>query len=152
MNGGYVVDIYGAIVRRFTLEDIPQMKEIVMAEGMPYDPRAIQTFLSKKGNYGFVVLVDGKIIGLAYAYELVRMDKTAPMLYVHSVGLLPAYQNKGLGTRLMAYITAYAKEHGFSECFVIADKGNAPACKVYQTVGGKSACADEIVYVMDFVK
>lgn len=146
------MDIYGAIVRRLTADDIPHMKDIIKDDKMEYSPSAIDAFIAREGNYGFVVLVDDVIVGFAYAYELLRVDEVAPMLYVHSVGLLPAYQNKGLGTRLMAYITAYAKEHGFSECFVITDKGNAPACKVYETVGGKSAYENEVVYVMDFVK
>ena len=146
------MDIYGAIVRRLTVDDIPHMKEVIEDDNMEYSPQAIEAFITKAGNYGFVVLVDGNIVGFAYAYELVRVDEVAPMLYVHSVGLLPAYQNKGLGTRLMAYITAYAKEHGFSECFVITDKGNARACRVYETVGGKSAYENEIVYVMDFAR
>ena len=40
------------------------------------------------------------------------------------------------------------KENGFSECFVITDKGNKRACRVYEKAGGKNDFEDEIVYVI----
>ena len=55
----------------------------------------------------------------------------------------------------MAYcylLSDYAKNLGCSELFVITDKGNPRACRVYEKAGGKSEYSDEIVYVIDYEK
>ena len=57
------------------------------------------------------------------------------MFYLHSIGMLPNYQNNGYGTQLLSYIKDYSKKLGCSEMFVITDKGNTRACHVYEKVG-----------------
>lgn len=52
----------------------------------------------------------------------------------------------------MAWLSDYAKNLGCSELFVITDKGNPRACRVYEKAGGKSEYSDEIVYVIDYEK
>ena len=94
---------------------------------------------------------NNKIIGFAYCYTLLRpAGKT--MFYLHSIGMLPNYQDKGYGSKLLSFIKEYSKEIGCSEMFLITDKGNPRACHVYEKLGGKNDYKDEIVYVYDYEK
>ena len=74
------------------------------------------------------------------------------MFYLHSIGMLPNYQDKGYGSKLLSFIKEYSKEIGCSEMFLITDKGNPRACHVYEKLGGKNDYKDEIVYVYDYEK
>lgn len=99
----------------------------------------------------FPLLKDNKIIGFAYCYTLLRPDGKT-MFYLHSIGMLPNYQDKGYGSKLLSFIKEYSKEIGCSEMFLITDKGNPRACHVYEKLGGKNDYKDEIVYVYDYEK
>ncbi|AXH51744.1 GNAT family N-acetyltransferase [Clostridium perfringens] len=99
----------------------------------------------------FIAKENNKIIGFAYCYTLLRPDGKT-MFYLHSIGMLPNYQDKGYGSKLLSFIKEYSKEIGCSEMFLITDKGNPRACHVYEKLGGKNDYKDEIVYVYDYEK
>lgn len=136
-------------MRLINENDIQNMKKILEDDNMIFDKNNVENFIKEKNNYGFVIIVDSNIVGFSYCYGLLRPDAKR-MLYIHSVGILPDYQNKGLGTMLVKYIVDYGKNNGFSESFVITDKGNLRACKVYEKSGGKSDIENEIVYVFEY--
>lgn len=97
-----------------------------------------------------------KLVRSAYSenYQgatLLRPDGKT-MFYLHSIGMLPNYQDKGYGSKLLSFIKEYSKEIGCSEMFLITDKGNPRACHVYEKLGGKNDYKDEIVYVYDYEK
>ena len=131
--------------------DLSLMKEILEDDGMIFDLEMLKKYICHKQNKGFIVKIDKKIVGFAYCYDLLRPDGKV-MFYLHSIGLLPNYQDKGLGTKLLVYIKNYATENNYSEMFVITDKGNPRACHLYEKLGGKNDFEDEIVYVYDFEK
>ncbi len=64
--------------------------------------------------------------------------------------MLPEYQDKGFGTKLLDFVKNYVKSHGFFEMFVMTDKGNPRACHVYEKIGGRNDYEDEICYVVNF--
>jgi len=134
-----------------TADDIPLMKDVLEDDNMVFNLEEMKNYLELPQNKGFVVKVDNKIVGFTYCYDLRRPDGKT-MFYMHSVGLLPEYQNRGLGTKLLAFARDYARENSYSEMFVITDKGNPRACHVYEKLGGKNDFEDEIVYVYDFEK
>jgi len=136
-------------IKKLEEEDIHLMKEVMEEDNMIFNVEYLKYFIKDHHNYGFIVKVGNKAVGFAYAYDLLRPDKKK-MLYLHSIGLLPDYQNQGLGTKMLEYIIKYAEKHDFSECFVITDKGNESACHVYEKLGGKNHYENEIVYVYDF--
>jgi len=118
---------------------------------MIFNPEYIKDYLSTDGNYAFGWISDGRIVGLAYGYDLERLDGRH-MFYLHSIGFLPEYQNGGRGAKFFQYIVDYARKHKFSEVFVITDKSNPRACRIYEKAGAKSDRDDDIVYVADFEK
>ena len=129
--------------------DIDLMKEVLEEDNMIFNIDYLTNFINTPNTYGFIAKDKNNIIGFAYAYSLVRPDGKT-MFYLHSIGVLESYRNKGIGTKLLEYIVNYAKENNHSEVFVITDKGNPRACHVYEKIGGKNDIDNEIVYVYDF--
>ena len=72
------------------------------------------------------------------------------MFYLHDIGLLERYRDKGMGTEMMKYIVDFAKEKGFYKVFLVTDYNNPRACHVYETAGFKNEIQDEVCYVCEF--
>ena len=138
-------------IRMLTKKDIDLIQEVLENDNMIFNAESLNRFIDSDNCFGFIAKSDNKIVGFAYAYSLLRPDGKS-MFYLHSIGILPGYQDKGLGTKLMGYIIDYAKDNNYSECFVITDKGNPRACHIYDKLGGKNDYKDEVVYVYDFEK
>ena len=130
-------------------EDLKLMKDVLEDDGMIFNTDYLNNFLNDKNAYGFIAKENNKVIGFAYAYTLLRPDGKN-MFYLHSIGMLPNYQNNGYGSQLLSFIKEYSQKIGCSEMFVITDKGNPRACHVYEKLGGKNDFEDEIVYVYDY--
>lgn len=128
-----------------------KLEEVLIDDNMVFDIDNLKGFLNDTSSFGFIAKENNKIIGFAYCYTLLRPDGKT-MFYLHSIGMLPNYQDKGYGSKLLSFIKEYSKEIGCSEMFLITDKGNPRACHVYEKLGGKNDYKDEIVYVYDYEK
>ena len=129
--------------------DLELMEEVLKDDNMKYNITYLNNFLNDDNAYGFIAKDNNKVVGFAYGYNLTRPDGK-PMFYLHSIGMLPNYQNNGYGSKLLSYIKEYSKKLGCKELFVITDKGNPRACHVYEKLGGINDYEDEVVYVYDY--
>lgn len=131
--------------------ELELMENVLNEDNMIFNSVFLKNFINDENAYGFVAIQERNIIGFAYGYTLLRPDGKT-MFYVHSIGILSAYQDKGYGSSLLLFIKDYSKKIGCSEMFIITDKGNSRACHVYEKLGGKNDYEDEIVYVFDYKK
>jgi ribosomal protein S18 acetylase RimI-like enzyme len=129
--------------------EISLMGDVLKDDNMIFNEDFLRNFIKSENNYGFIAKEDNKVVGFAYAYALLRPDGRT-MFYLHSIGMLPEYQNQGYGTELMKFIKEFAINNGCSEMFVLTDRGNPRACHVYEKLGGKNDYEDEVCYVYDF--
>lgn len=130
-------------------KDLEFMEDVLKDDNMIFNIDYLKEFVNNKNSYGFIAKEENSIVGFAYAYTLLRPDGKE-MFYLHSIGMLPKYQNNGYGTKLLSFIKDYSKKIGCSEMFVITDKGNQRACHVYEKLGGINDIDNEIVYVYDY--
>ena len=134
-------------------QDLELMEDVLKDDNMIFNKDFLNSFINDNNAYGFIAKENNNIVGFAYAYTLLRPDGKT-MFYLHSIGMLPTYQNNGYGTKpyakLMQFIKDYSISLGCSEMFVLTDKGNPRACHVYEKLGGKNDYEDEICYVYDF--
>lgn len=130
-------------------QDLELMEDVLKDDNMIFNKDFLNSFINDNNAYGFIAKENNNIVGFAYAYTLLRPDGKK-MFYLHSIGMLPTYQNNGYGTKLMQFIKDYSISLGCSEMFVLTDKGNPRACHVYEKLGGKNDYEDEICYVYDF--
>lgn len=127
-------------------QDLKLLQNVLEDDNMVYNLEQLKKFHKNESVIGFVAKTDGKVVGFAYGYDIVHPDGSHAY-FIYSIGMLPEYQNKGYGTRLLSFIKEYIRSHGFFEMFVLTDKGNQRACHVYEKLGGKSDFDDEICYV-----
>lgn len=130
-------------------EDLELMKEIIEDDDIEFDLEKINEFYNDKNVIGFIAKAENKIVGIAYGYDIIHPNGKHAY-FIYSIGMLPDYQDKGYGTKLLGFIKDYISSNGFFEMFVLTDKGNPRACHVYEKLGGKNDFEDEICYVYDF--
>ena len=79
--------------------DLEFMEEVLIDDNMVFDIDNLKGFLNDTSSFGFIAKENNKIIGFAYCYTLLRPDGKT-MFYLHSIGMLPNYQDKGYGSKL----------------------------------------------------
>ncbi|MCL2508102.1 MAG: GNAT family N-acetyltransferase [Oscillospiraceae bacterium] len=140
------MDISDVYCEALTKENAYLMDAVLDELGI--DPKRLRGFLEHPQNLAFIAKYHDEACGFIYGYSLMSLT-AAPQLFVYSVDVLSLFQNSGIGSKLFQYVVDYSKENGYSECFVITDKGNKRACRVYEKAGGKNDFEDEIVYVIN---
>lgn len=115
----------GIQYKRLELNDIEQII-------IEYNKDDLKKFIENKENYFFTGIKDNEAIAFLYGYGMLRPDGRK-MFYIHSVDVLPEYQSKGIGTKLMEYTLEYIKsEQKYYKYFVLTEENNIKACNLYQ--------------------
>jgi ribosomal protein S18 acetylase RimI-like enzyme len=110
----------------------------------PIVPQAVQNFLAFPDHHLAVAIDQGVVVGFASAVQYVHPDKHRPELWVNEVGVSPSHQNRGVGKALMHALLEVARDAGCSEAWVLTERNNQPAMKLYQSSGGEQE-QEEIV-------
>jgi ribosomal protein S18 acetylase RimI-like enzyme len=134
------------VIRRLTREDGLWMQQIVEKfKLMNADIERIDAFLGSDLDYVIACIEDNEVIGFLLAYELQRFDKNN-MMYVHEVDVMPEYRRRGIGRRMIEEVTRICEQRGVYKMFLITNKSNVPASRLYEATGGKTIDDDSIVY------
>lgn len=125
------------LFKRLEETDVKDMQEIIENDNQKFNLENIKSFIENRNNYGFIGKIDNRIVAFLYGYGMLRPDGES-MFYIHSVDVIPDYQNKGIGTQLMEYVLKYIKaEKKYYKFFVLTEDDNIRACKVYQKYADK---------------
>lgn len=108
----------------------------------PIDPRWTEEFLSDPRHHMAVALVDDEIVAMASAVHYVHPDK-GPELWINEVGVAGHHQGKGLARQLLRALFERGRELGCHEAWVLTERNNARARRLYQAVGGEE---ETVVY------
>ncbi len=112
----------------------------------PIQPRAAQEFLASPTHHLAVAIEDGLVVGFASAVQYVHPDKPRPELWVNEVGVSPSHQGRGIGKAIMHALLEYARETGCAEAWVLTERNNLPAMRLYQSVGGEEEQQDTVMF------
>ena len=85
-------------------------------------------------GYCFVAENKGEIIGFILAYETLPFHGT---LFIHYIGINPAYQGKGIGLLLFKRIIKKAKENDIRVIQSLINIDNLPSIKLHKKAGFK---------------
>ncbi len=141
----------GVAVRRLrSLADLPLLPRV--AEGVfddSIDINAAREFLADPRHH-LVVALDGEVIvGFVSAVHYVHPDKPQPELWINEVGVAPGRQGQGIGKAMLREMLTLGKELGCSVAWVLTDRDNAPAMRLYAGAGGEAAPQDAVMFEFD---
>ena len=93
----------------------------------------LQSLLSKPDCVTLVAKCDNKVLNKLTTYILHSYYSAKPIVYIYDIGVSAGYQRKGIGTKLVTYLTNFCKENGFEEAYVEAESDDAQAISFYRT-------------------
>jgi ribosomal protein S18 acetylase RimI-like enzyme len=82
-----------------------------------------------------LAVVDGSYAGVAVCYWLFSTFAGKPFLNVHDLSVLPEYQNRGIGTRLLTDAERRARASGCSKLTLEVHATNTAAQRLYERFG-----------------
>jgi GNAT superfamily N-acetyltransferase len=103
-------------------------------------------FLNDPRHHLAVAVEDGLVVGFVSAVHYVHPDKPRPELWINEVGVAATHRRRGLGKRLLGAILDNARELGCAEAWVLTDRDNTAAMRLYVAAGSTKAPADHVMF------
>lgn len=134
--------LQGLRVRHATRDDIPRViyiNRMVLPENYP--EWFFLEHLERWGKAFYVAEVDGQVVGYVMSrvehgpsvYDVFRIARKG---HIVSIGVLPRYRRRGIGTALMrAALSSLCGEYGCDEVYLEVRVSNEPAIRLYEKLG-----------------
>jgi ribosomal protein S18 acetylase RimI-like enzyme len=118
--------------------------------------RAVDEFLTAEflgdGRHHLAVATENElVVGMASAVHYVHPDKHS-QLWVNEVGVAATHRGHGLGKALMSALLEVGRGLGCTEAWVLTDRANIPAMRLYSSLGGTESQKDEVMFTFQLVK
>jgi ribosomal protein S18 acetylase RimI-like enzyme len=117
----------------------------------PIDERLAKEFLSDPRHHIVVAVEDGMVIGFASAVHYIHPDKPEEV-WIDEVGVSPAHQKKGVAKAILRELLRLGRKLGCKSAWVLTDKGNIAANRLYSSVGGRVDPGDTVMYEFDTIE
>lgn len=114
----------------------------------PIDERLARKFLSDPRHHIVVALEEGMVIGFASAIHYIHPDNPEE-LWINEVGVSPAHQRKGVAKAILRELLRYGRSLGCKSAWVLTEKGNVAANRLYRAVGGEADAGDTVMYTFE---
>lgn len=108
-------------------------------------PALVREFLGDSRHHLAVALDDGLVVGFASAVHYVHPDKAAE-LWINEVGVAPSHRQRGLAKELLRLLFGAARELGCQQAWVLTDRDNTAAMRLYASAGGSPGERDHVMF------
>jgi aminoglycoside 3-N-acetyltransferase I len=78
---------------------------------------------------------DAAVVGGLAAYELEKFERARSEIYIYDLAVAEAHRRKGIATALIRALRGIGKARGAYVIFVQADPPDAPAIRLYESLG-----------------
>jgi aminoglycoside 3-N-acetyltransferase I len=102
----------------------------------------LEKLLAKPDFLVLAVFQGDKIVGGLTGYELQKYHREMSEFFLYDIAIDPNYQQRGLGTRLIARLKEICHKKGISEFFVDAHLSDAHALRFYESITSRQ---DQVV-------
>jgi aminoglycoside 6'-N-acetyltransferase I len=109
------------------------------------DPALVAEFLADPRHHLAVALDRGRIVGFASGVHYVHPDKPTE-LWINEVGVAPTHQGRGIGKAVVRTLLQHARRLGCREAWVLTDRSNDAAMRLYASAGGEQADGDHVMF------
>ena len=103
-------------------------------------------FLADPRHHLAVAVEDGIVVGFVSAVHYVHPAKPRPELWINEVGVAATHRRRGLGTRLLRSVLAVARGLGCAEAWVLTDRANSAAMRLYTGAGSTEAPTNHVMF------
>lgn len=105
-------------------------------------------FLSDPRHQLVVAIDDGVVVGMASGVLYVHPDKPTE-LWINEVGVAASHRRAGIARAVVRKLLAIAREAGCREAWVLTDRDNEAAMRLYAATGGVEASRDQVMFTFE---
>jgi GNAT superfamily N-acetyltransferase len=73
-------------------------------------------------------------------------DKPHPEVWINEVGVAPSHQRRGIAKSMLNVVLDLARSLNCSEAWVLTERENAPAMRLYATAGAKESASEAVCF------
>jgi aminoglycoside 6'-N-acetyltransferase I len=110
------------------------------------DENALAEYLRDPRHHLAAALDGETVVGFASGVHYFHPDKPVPEMFVNEVGVAPTHRGRGTGKRVLDALLAHARTVGCRNAWVLTDRGNPAAMRLYATLGGREAPRDQVMF------
>lgn len=112
-----------------------------------WDLENTKKFVSNPDNIFLLAFQNESIAGMISAYVLPRMDDKKAEMFFYEIGVQKNFRQQGIGKALISELKKITIEKGIHEMFVLTNRSNTAAMKLYESTGGiPSEEIDEVMF------
>ena len=126
--------------------DVPVLKALLAVFGEAFaEPETyqgavpsdayLQALLAKPHFIALAALDGDDVVGGLAAYELEKFERVRSEIYIYDLAVQEGHRRRGVATGLIRALGRIAKTRGAYVMFVQADRGDAPAIRLYESLG-----------------
>ena len=112
----------------------------------PIDAATTARFLSDPRHHLVVAIESGVVVGFASAVLYEHPDKTHPELWINEVGVASSHHRRGIAREIMNVLLEAARGADCREAWVLTDRSNDAAVRLYESVGGHEEQGDHVMF------
>lgn len=116
----------------------------------PIVPAAARSFLADPRHHLAVAIDDGVVVGFVSAVHYLHPDKPSPELWINEVAVAATHRGQGLAKRILGAILETGRALGCREAWVLTERDNTPAMRLYASMGGIEAPKDAVMFTFFF--
>jgi aminoglycoside 6'-N-acetyltransferase I len=103
-------------------------------------------FLADPRHHLAVAMDDGLVVGFVSAVQYVHPDKSGPDLSINEISVAASHPGSGIGSRLLRSILDLGRRIGCQAAWVLTDRTNAAAMRLYSSVGSPKEPTDHVMF------
>jgi ribosomal protein S18 acetylase RimI-like enzyme len=104
-------------------------------------------FLSRPQNVLLIADDHGTPTGFLVGYLLDRVDRDQRMICLYEIGVAAGHRQQGIGGALIEELKKLCRQENIMKCWVITDRTNAAAIRLYESTGAQHDGPDSLVFV-----
>jgi ribosomal protein S18 acetylase RimI-like enzyme len=110
------------------------------------DEQSAREFLADPRHHIAVAIDEGHVVGFASGVHYFHPDKPRPEMFINEVGVASTHRGLGIASGLLTALFARAREVGCAEAWVLTDRDNQAAMRLYASSGGVEAPNDQVMF------
>ena len=108
-------------------------------------PRLRDEFLNDPRHHLAVAIEAGQVVGFASGVHYIHPDKPNE-LWINEVAVAPSHWRQGVGRKVVEALLAHAKALGCREAWVLTDRSNTAAMRLYVSAGGVEKPEETVMF------
>jgi ribosomal protein S18 acetylase RimI-like enzyme len=109
------------------------------------DPDLTEQFLRDDRHHLVAAIDSGLVVGFVSGVHYVHPDKPSE-LWINEVAVAPSHHRRGIGQQMLRAIFRTGRDLGCGEAWVLTNRSNTAAMKLYASVDGTEDPEDTVMF------